>query len=199
MARAALDLADQLLYEPCYDTLRTKEQLGYAVHSGGRLTHGVQGLCVVVQSGAHGAAHLDARIDAFLSSFQAKLEAMGEAEFEQNRAALLAAKLQRDHNLLEESDRAWDAAVSRGRDFGARRDEVAALRRISPAQVRELFERALEPGAPGRRKLAVHVVARQHAGELAAAPGGAAELVPDLDALKQRLGFFPAVVEVAQR
>ena len=50
-----------------------------------------------------------------------------------------------------------------------------------------------------RRKLAVHVVARQHAGELAAAPGGAAELVPDLDALKQRLGFFPAVVEVAQR
>jgi secreted Zn-dependent insulinase-like peptidase len=40
------------VYEPCYDTLRTKEQLGYTVHSGMRLTHGVLGFCVLVVSGA---------------------------------------------------------------------------------------------------------------------------------------------------
>jgi hypothetical protein len=53
--RALLDLADQLLYEPCYDTLRTKEQLGYTVSSGSRLTHGVLGFCVVVVSAKYGA------------------------------------------------------------------------------------------------------------------------------------------------
>ena len=43
----------QMMGEPCYDTLRTKQQLGYTVHSGTRLTHGVIGFCVVVASGEH--------------------------------------------------------------------------------------------------------------------------------------------------
>lgn len=42
------------MYEPCFDTLRTKEQLGYSAHSGTRRTHGVLALCVVVVSGAAG-------------------------------------------------------------------------------------------------------------------------------------------------
>lgn len=53
--RALLDLADQLIYEPCYDTLRTKEQLGYTVSSGSRLTHAVLGFCVVVVSAKYSA------------------------------------------------------------------------------------------------------------------------------------------------
>ena len=83
----------QLLYEPCFDTLRTKEQLGYSVHSGVRRTHGVLGLCVVVVSGVHGPAHLDARIEAFLASFVATLAGMPEEEFEKQRQALLAIKM----------------------------------------------------------------------------------------------------------
>lgn len=47
-AHAVLDLLEQVLYEPCYDTLRTKQQLGYSVHSGTRLTHGVSGLVVQI-------------------------------------------------------------------------------------------------------------------------------------------------------
>lgn len=37
--------------EPFYDTLRTKEQLGYSVHCSTRLTHGVLGFAFVVNSG----------------------------------------------------------------------------------------------------------------------------------------------------
>ena len=40
-----------MIGEPCYDTLRTKQQLGYSVHSGVRLTFGVIGFCVVIASG----------------------------------------------------------------------------------------------------------------------------------------------------
>ena len=43
----------QILYEPVYNVLRTQEQLGYTVHSGMRLTHGILGFCVVVMSGGY--------------------------------------------------------------------------------------------------------------------------------------------------
>ena len=51
--RARLDLFEQLLSEPFYDTLRTKEQLGYSVHCSPRLTHGILGFALVVISGGH--------------------------------------------------------------------------------------------------------------------------------------------------
>ena len=41
----------QVAGEPAYDTLRTKQQLGYSVHVGTRLTHGALGFCVTVASG----------------------------------------------------------------------------------------------------------------------------------------------------
>lgn len=50
--RAALDLLEQVLSEPFYDQLRTKEQLGYSVHASTRLTHGILGFAFVVVSGA---------------------------------------------------------------------------------------------------------------------------------------------------
>ena len=43
---------EQVMAEPVYDTLRTKEQLGYSVHCSTRLTHGVLGFAFVVVSGA---------------------------------------------------------------------------------------------------------------------------------------------------
>jgi nardilysin len=49
--RAKLDLLEQVLSEPFYDQLRTKEQLGYSVHASTRLTHGILGFAFVVVSG----------------------------------------------------------------------------------------------------------------------------------------------------
>ncbi len=106
--RALLDLTDQLIYEPCYDTLRTKQQLGYSVSSGTRLTHGVLGFCVTVVSAAYPPGHVEERIEAFLGGFGAVLDAMSEEEYERNRAALIANKLQRDSSLGHESDRHWE-------------------------------------------------------------------------------------------
>jgi secreted Zn-dependent insulinase-like peptidase len=41
--RALADLCEQVMYEPCFDELRTKQQLGYTVFCGMRLTQGVIG------------------------------------------------------------------------------------------------------------------------------------------------------------
>ena len=53
-ARAMADLLAQCIGEPCFDVLRTKWQLGYTVSSGVRLTHGVLGFAVSVQSAKYG-------------------------------------------------------------------------------------------------------------------------------------------------
>ncbi|XP_068597613.1 insulin-degrading enzyme [Brachionichthys hirsutus] len=45
-----LELFCQIISEPCFNTLRTKEQLGYIVFSGPRRANGVQGLHFVIQS-----------------------------------------------------------------------------------------------------------------------------------------------------
>lgn len=69
--KAVVDLLDQIFSEPCFDTLRTKEQLGYTVASGVRHTHGVLGFVVVVQSSRHPPGFVDGRIEAFLEAFEA--------------------------------------------------------------------------------------------------------------------------------
>ena len=64
-----LELSTQILHEPCYNVLRTQEQLGYIVHSDIRRAHGVQGLRFIVQS-EKPPAYVDGRIEAFLHSMQ---------------------------------------------------------------------------------------------------------------------------------
>lgn len=61
-----VDLVTQILSEPCYNQLRTKEQLGYIVFCGSRKSNGVQGIRVIVQSAKH-PAYVEERIEHFLN------------------------------------------------------------------------------------------------------------------------------------
>lgn len=60
-----IDLVSQILCEPCYNTLRTKEQLGYIVFCGSRKANGVQGIRFIVQSTRH-PLFVEERIEKFL-------------------------------------------------------------------------------------------------------------------------------------
>ena len=51
---AILELFCQIINEPAFDTLRTKEQLGYIVFSGVRRSNGVQGKVVRSGVGSNG-------------------------------------------------------------------------------------------------------------------------------------------------
>ena len=68
-ANMLLELSTQLLKEPCFNVLRTQEQLGYIVFSGVRRAHGVQGLRFIVQS-EKSPEYVDGRIEAFLHSIE---------------------------------------------------------------------------------------------------------------------------------
>mmetsp|Transcript_29851 Transcript_29851/g.97207 ORF Transcript_29851/g.97207 Transcript_29851/m.97207 type:complete len:1027 (-) Transcript_29851:78-3158(-) len=154
---AMVDLLDQIVYEPYFDTLRTKEQLGYTVYSSRRQTNGVLGFCGVVQSSNYGPDHIEARIESFLEGFLTTLESMDEEEFERNRSAAIELKLQKDRALADEVDRHWDAIWSRHYDFTARKREAEAMRRISRTELAEWYAHAIHPRGAARRKLAVKV------------------------------------------
>jgi nardilysin len=192
--RALLDCVDQLVYEPCYDTLRTKEQLGYTVSSGPRLTHGISGFCVVVQSSVYGPLHLNSRVDVFLTGFLERLKNMDMPEFEKNRQALLANKLLKDRNLAEEAERAWDTITNRGQDFKLREEEVEAIKNLKHEEVVDFFEKVIAPGGLERRKLAVHIAGKAHLDDLKAenVPDGVVE-VREIDEIKQKYGFYPEI------
>jgi insulysin len=60
-----LGLLAQIASEPCFDQLRTKEQLGYLVFSGVRKQPGMMGFRIIIQS-ERDPIYLENRIEAFL-------------------------------------------------------------------------------------------------------------------------------------
>ena len=62
-----LELLAQIISEPCFNILRTAEQLGYLVWSGIRRASGVQGLKIIVQSHRH-PNYVDKRIELFMET-----------------------------------------------------------------------------------------------------------------------------------
>lgn len=61
----------------------------------------------------HGPAHLDSRVDAFLGGYEATLAALEPEALERHRAALIAAKLQKDRGLADEASRHWEQIATR--------------------------------------------------------------------------------------
>lgn len=61
------ELLAQIIAEPCFTTLRTKQQLGYIIYSGVRKAHGVLGLRIILQSDRH-PKYVEQQIDAFMHS-----------------------------------------------------------------------------------------------------------------------------------
>ena len=206
--RALADLAGQVVGEPAFDVLRTKEQLGYTVMCGSRFTHGVLGFVFAVQSAKHGPGHLDDRIEAFLGSFRSVLAAMEAAQFERNRDALVAAKLQKDRALSDEADRHWDAVWHARAQWCSREAEAEAALGITQDDLLAWYDTHLAPGSATRRKLAIRVaapgIADQEKGlaTAAAATTGSLLLLGDdgaaLEQLRSRPGawFDPAPEEV---
>ena len=125
---AVLDLFAQIAREPCFDTLRTKEQLGYIVwyvqytcailqffrehirisiyRSSARKSSSDRGYFVLVQSNRK-PTYLDQRIEDFLKSIRQTITEMSEEEFARHKKALCDQKLEKPKKLSSRHDRIW--------------------------------------------------------------------------------------------
>jgi len=152
-----LELLVQIISEPCFNILRTKEQLGYIVFSGIRRSNGVQGLRVIVQSERH-PSYVDQRVEAFLAKMEGYIADMVPEEFEKHKEALAAQRLERPKKLSALSARFWSEITSQQYNFDRTNIEVAHLRGLQKEDILAFFRELIHHKAPRRHKLAVHVV-----------------------------------------
>ena len=162
-----LELLAQLINEPAFNTLRTKEQLGYIVFSGLRRMYGVQGLRVIIQSERH-PNYLDSRIETFLESMVDHIENMSEKDFEQNKTALAERRLEKPKKLTDRTSKFWSEIASQQFNFNRDEIETEELKSIGKEDVLDLLKTKVLAKSGQRKKLSCHVVsmAEEGAGKL---------------------------------
>ncbi|MFT7806061.1 insulin-degrading enzyme isoform X2 [Arapaima gigas] len=187
-----LELFCQIISEPCFNTLRTKEQLGYIVFSGPRRANGVQGLRFIIQS-EKAPHYLESRVEAFLQTMEKCVEDMSEEAFQKHIQALAIRRLDKPKKLAAECAKYWGEIISQQYNF----DRGETL----PCLCSEL----LAVDAPKRHKMSVHVLSRemdscpvvgefpcQNDVNLAPAPSlPQPVLVQDMTEFKRSLPLFP--------
>jgi insulysin len=155
---AQISLIDEILREPCYDQLRTKEQLGYIVWSTLRTSCGITGWRVTVQSSEYDAQHVDARIESFVESAVTLLQDMGEEEFQAFVDAVIAKNLEKPHSIFALNMQLWEEITVQKYLFNRRELESDILRKTKKEDVVALFKRTVADKAT-RRKMSVQLYA----------------------------------------
>ncbi|KAG0046086.1 Insulinase (Peptidase M16) [Gryganskiella cystojenkinii] len=171
-SRARIQIMAQIINEPCFNQLRTKEQLGYLVFSGVRKQTGAVGLRFILQS-ERDPVHLESRVENFLESrMKSYLDEMKEEEYVKQVNSLIQKKLEKDKNLRTETYRYWGQIVSGYYDFDELQDEVEEMRKTSLQMMREFFQNSILPSANKARKLSVHIQSQKVPPVKAATPEG---------------------------
>jgi insulysin len=111
-------LLTQILSQPAFNVLRTREQLGYVVFCSLWLLPGgsERGLRIVVESEKK-PGYLEERVEAFLEEMKTELEEMADEEFESHKTGLGKEWLEADKNLKEEAFRLLRQITSGHMDF----------------------------------------------------------------------------------
>ncbi|KAL2188482.1 LuxS/MPP-like metallohydrolase [Thermothelomyces heterothallicus CBS 203.75] len=157
--RARVLLLDQIVHEPCFNQLRTKEQLGYIVYSGTWTSVTQYGFYFVIQS-EKTAPYLETRIEEFLKTVATMLEEMSEEEFESNKRSIIDKRLERLKYLEQESNRHWTHIHSEFYAFDNAPQDADHIRPITKADMIEFFNEYIHPNSPSRAKLAVYLEAQ---------------------------------------
>jgi len=126
---------------PCFEELRTKQQLGYIVFSGNQTANHVSAMRFIVQSDSVPPEEVHRRIDAFLDQYRSQdLANLSDEEFETTRNGLLTKLTQKDQSLEAECNRHW-GNIDAGNPLNQRELIVGAVRELSKEDLTSFFDR----------------------------------------------------------
>ncbi|XP_011065104.1 PREDICTED: insulin-degrading enzyme-like [Acromyrmex echinatior] len=149
-----LELLAQIIAEPCFNTLKTKEQLDYIVLSDIHRSNKAQGLRIIVQSDKH-PQYVEKRINLFLHSMLNHISTMTEEQFEENKKAL-AVRLGKPNRLSARCILYWNEIINQQCNFDRVNIEAAYLKTISQQQLLNFFKENVH--SKDRCKLSVHLI-----------------------------------------
>nr|DAD25800.1 TPA_asm: hypothetical protein HUJ06_027268 [Nelumbo nucifera] len=191
--RALADLFDDIIEEPLFDQLRTKEQLGYVVECSPRITYCVLGFCFCVQSSKYSPLYLQERIDSFIDGLQELLDKIDDEAFENYRSGLIAKKLEKDPSLAYETNHLWGQIVDKRYLFDMSAKEAEELRSIKKSDVIDWYNRYLRLSSPKCRRLVIRLWGCNTNMQENATQGKSVKVIEELAAFKTSAAFYPSL------
>ena len=143
--RSTLLLMMKLIEQPMFAELRTKQQLGYVVHSGAYLSglghDEVAGSYIVILSKSQPPPSLQKAIDAYVVQADEVIAKLTNDEFLTSRTALVTRFREPDRTLAEASDRRWRPIVAEHYDWNARANSADAIEKVTQEDTIALAKR----------------------------------------------------------
>jgi nardilysin len=159
--RIMIDLLMEMMYEPLWDQVRTKDQFGYHVSCDSRWTNGVMGMYFHVVTSCKSAQDTEDRLDKFIGDFRQILVDMKPSDFVHHLVALAKQKLEMFSSLGEETDHYWSEIRDGRYLWSVEREEVVYLRSFTKEDVLKAYDEWLAPESKTRRRLAIQVISSE--------------------------------------
>lgn len=146
-----------IAWEPFFDTLRNREQLGYNVSCEYKNNCGIlsYSMSVVSQESKHSAEYVDERIERFRWELLTIINEMSDEKFGEFKASLKSKLLKADQSLRAEVSRHWARIVADVYDFDRNEEEVKCLPTITKAELLDFYRASY---GDNQRKLSVQVI-----------------------------------------
>lgn len=162
--RALGSLFAQICSEPAFNQLRTKEQLGYIVFSGVKITLTSNGFRILIQS-EKTSDFLASRIDAFLDFLDQFLLSMKVDDFERQKVSLIDKLNEKLKNLAQETKRYWTYISSSQYNFDELDELTTQLRGITKDQIVAFFKEFVHYSGGQRRHFSMAMEAQSQSSE----------------------------------
>ncbi|CAD7966206.1 unnamed protein product [Amoebophrya sp. A25] len=151
----------QMLGQPFFADLRTKQQLGYLVSARADFVNGMTGLAFRVQSSNTKCHDLEQKIATFFENFEKDiLLQKTTAEFEEFKRGVVSKLQERPKKLAQEFARNWAEISFRSFNFGWRQVAIALLADIKFDEFLSYYRAEVM----GKAKLWVHVLGPDEVG-----------------------------------
>lgn len=154
--RNRLCMVAQIAQEPCFNQLRTREQLGYLVFSGVRRQLSQLAFRLIVQS-EKDPIYLENRVLEFLESLREIIADMPEKEYQSQVDSLVADRLEKHKNLWEEGSKYWADIESAYYEFDDTQTDVAEIKTITKESLLEFYDKLIMPSSSDASTISVHV------------------------------------------
>ncbi|WP_039915251.1 insulinase family protein [Cellvibrio mixtus] len=141
--QAQLAVLNALFGNAFFMQLRTHEQLGYVVTSFEYPVDDVPGFVMLVQSSNTDLPGIKARMDKFRKDYLATLKSTDEKEIEQAKQALIANVLEKPTDFYAEASRYTKEFWQGKYAFDARDRNLAALQKVTKADLIRIYENLL--------------------------------------------------------
>ncbi|KAI9475636.1 MAG: Metalloenzyme, LuxS/M16 peptidase-like protein [Benjaminiella poitrasii] len=161
--RNRLSLVAQIAREPCFNQLRTQEQLGYLVFSGVRRQLSQLAFRLIIQS-ERDPIYLENRALEFLeNTLREIIVEMSASDYQSQVDSLIAERLEKYKNLSEEAIKYWADIESGYYEFHDTQTDVAELRTITKESLLEFYDTFIMPGSASSTTFSTHLHSQKSA------------------------------------